>query len=62
MEREREIRVQVEADMADLEAQLTKQKAVNKKLKEHVERAKTDMGELKDKCEVLEEEYQAVKK
>lgn len=41
---------------------MTKQKAVNKKLKEHVERAKTDMGELRDKCEVLEEEYEAVKK
>ena len=39
-----------------------KQKSVNKKLKDHVERAKTDKEELRDKCEVLEEEYAAIKK
>lgn len=48
--------------MEDIDAQLTKQKAIAKKLKEHYERAKTDMAELRDKCEVLEEEYQSIKK
>lgn len=39
---------------------MVKQKALNKKLKEHFERAKTDISELRDKCEVFEEEYEKV--
>lgn len=35
---------------------------MNKRLKEHFERAKAEIAEYKDKCEVLEEEYQSIKK
>ena len=40
---------------------MAQQKSVNKKLRENLESAKADMGELRDKCEVLEEEYENVK-
>jgi archaellum component FlaC len=62
LEAEHAARTQLEGDLAAGEVALAKQKGVTKTLREQVERYKADMGELRDKCEVLEEEYDAVKK